>query len=104
VASYTKGEEVDMTLDSLFETAMRVVPGIRQTDFVVLAAAWTRIYVDGESPSRVIRWARQILGLEPEPAVDELQQLREHGASVRAIAERTGLSRTTVARRLSHVA
>jgi hypothetical protein len=91
-----------MTLNSLLETTKYVVPSITGPELVILMVAWMRIFLDQDDADHVIRWARKQVGLLASE--EELRELQRTGASVRRIAGLTGLSKSSVARRLSRSA
>jgi hypothetical protein len=73
-------------------------------DLLILTAARLRIELDGEDQSRTMKWARELMGIaEPDNPAD-LAALRARGLSIREIASRTGLPKSSVQRVLSRMA
>jgi AraC-like DNA-binding protein len=71
-------------------------------DLFVVAVAEQSIEVDRDDTGRVVCWAREQLGLEqPEDHAARIAKLRDGGASIRAIATRLGMSKSSVQRALS---
>jgi len=91
-----------MELQSLISTAQGSIVGITPWELAVVAATWARIHLDGDDEAPTIAWARRMVG--SEPTTGELTEYRDNGASIREIAATCGMSRSTVARRLSQAA
>jgi hypothetical protein len=62
-------------------------------DLFVVAEAVLRVELEGVDPGSAAGWARTMLNIETD-----IEHLISKGASVRAIAQTTGLSKSTVAR------
>lgn len=88
-----------MPYDGFLAAARSMVPNITTFELTVLAGAWIRLNVDGESEADTTRWARRELGMATP--VDEVIELRAEGASLRQIAAQVGVSRMTVSRLLA---
>lgn len=67
---------------------------------LILTMALVRIELHGEDPAHVHRQLRELFGIGSGPQFEVLKR-RSSGASIRQIADATGLSRSSIHRMLS---
>jgi Helix-turn-helix domain of resolvase len=78
------------------------VPTLTAADLLILGCAWLRVTIDGEDVDAVARWAKKLM-IAPQPS-EALTELRRSGMSIRQLAKQTGMSKSTIARKLSQKA